>query len=53
MTKVLGCKHGSGCAIHLAIIEHVIDGVFQDESVEILSGAKPKFESTLCEILSM
>ena len=34
------------------MIGHVADSVFQDESVEILSGVEPKFESTLREILS-
>ncbi len=33
-------------------IGHVTDNIFQDESVEILSGVEPKFESGLCEILS-
>jgi hypothetical protein len=31
---------------------HVADRIFKDESVEILSGVEPKFESTLREIVS-
>ena len=35
------------------MIGRVTDSVLQDESVEILSGVEPKFESTLREILSV
>lgn len=48
---VLWFKHVSGYASSV-IIEHVTNSTFQDESVDILSGVEPKFESIIREILS-
>ena len=42
-----------GARVESVITSHVTDSViFQDESVEILSGVEPKFESSLRETLS-